>query len=882
VNDPVAGATTDAAPAPLATPAFAPGARVAGRYRLESRLGAGGGGTVWRCTDERLAMTVALKIVGADGELERWRREVAMARRIADRNVCRVHDLGEADGVRFVTMELVDGVGLRAKLAAGLPFAEARDLFAQVVSGVAAIHAAGVVHRDLKPDNIVVASDGRAVIVDFGLAREPRAPHDVATGAVPASPHALSTTLTHEGAIVGTPRYMSPEQAAGELVDARTDVWALGLIGHELLTGKLPPPSDDGRSRVVDAAALAGWPAIAGVLRKCLAVTPDDRYPDARAVLAALPTNPRAIRRGLIAAAAVVALGGALGLGIQLARDDASTPVQHPIDAAVAPVDLPPPQLRQLVDSAFSIAAAPDGKSYAYTTPEGRLFVAPLAGGPPREWKLSPIEQREGSKQRQSALVTSWCAGWFSDHSVVLSSIAETGTWHLVRVFEDGRQTVLYSSTERFTASAAGDIAAIGMHESGVFVVRANKPEELEQIERIGNGEIVMALAVSPDGSRVAVARRPTGKPEAQLQIVTLAGDASTVWKGQVVNDIDQMVAWLDDNRVAFIHREEQRSTLYTRDLRTTRDIPRKVWPSNEYAGIGSAAKGELFIVGGRLAHGVGIGGPRAERLAAAHDVNATASLPAGWTPDGALVFALDDQAGVSRVVRVVPGGLPETWPGLTGGERPNAVLGDAVIVHRTEGADTVIERVTARGTRKELHRMPAVDARYVVRCAGEREKPCFIEEAGTREVTWRLFYPSSGEVGRLLHKRLRREVNMQTAALSPDGKTLAIVEGTSELLLVDVETTSVRTIDVGLGAELQTVAFEGDGSLWATSMGYRGQFFALLRFPRLRDHLSTEATDVVHGPSRFFWRPTPSPDGKRLALGLIDFHLVIWHLAGV
>ncbi|HMG53465.1 MAG TPA: serine/threonine-protein kinase, partial [Kofleriaceae bacterium] len=169
------GATTDAMP-PALIPLIGPGAVIAARYRVVEPLGAGGAGAVWRARDLELDGEVALKLLAAtrsDGEVERWRREVAMARRIAHRNVCRVHDLGEHAGTRYVTMELVHGRSLRSLLGAGLAPGRARELLAQIVDGAAAIHAAGVVHRDLKPDNVVVDDTGRAVIVDFGLAREP-------------------------------------------------------------------------------------------------------------------------------------------------------------------------------------------------------------------------------------------------------------------------------------------------------------------------------------------------------------------------------------------------------------------------------------------------------------------------------------------------------------------------------------------------------------------------------------------------------------------------------------------------------------------------------------------------------------------------------------
>ncbi|HEY5928002.1 MAG TPA: hypothetical protein VIV11_40225, partial [Kofleriaceae bacterium] len=589
----------------------------------------------------------------------------------------------------------------------------------------------------------------------------------------------------------------------------------------------------------------------------------------------------------------VVALGGVAGGAVMLARrDQVADRVAVTDDArAVTPADAAPPAPTtpvtpvRLVSPAASIAISPDAKEYAYTIEGGNLFVAPLAGGNPREWKLPALEIRTGTDPpRKSALITTWACGWFSDRSLGVIGLADTGIWHLVRVHEDGRHSVLFSTTDRFTATANGEIAAIGVHETAIYVVSADKPEELDQVVTMGSGEAVMALAISPDGKRIAAARLPTGDKPAVIQVITLSGDTKEIWTGKVTNDVDQTIAWLDDHRIAFVHRSDKPSTLFTHDLRTGETRQRYEWKQGEYAGIGSGARGELLIVGGRLAAGVGIGGPRAERLAPVHDPAGYASWPAGWTPDGKLVYQLRDKRGVDRVMRIAPGGDAEQWPGLDGGEVPNTIVGDSLIVHRNDAAkhETVIERVSATGRRKELHRGPIVDARYLVRCAGDRDKPCFIEEASGREFTWRLFYPFSGEVGRVLHKRLRRQRNMQTAALSVDGKTLAIVEGTSELHLVDIATNSVRTIDAGTGVELQTVSFAGDGALWATAVGYRGHFFALLKFASRDGRIANLPSDVLHGQNRFFWRPTPSPDGKHLGLRLIDFHLEAWRLSGV
>jgi len=277
---------TDAIP-PVIAKTLGPGAVIAGRYRLQARLGTGGGGTVWRCLDEQLQAVVALKIVGDGGDLERWRREVAMARRIANRNVCRVHDLGETAELRYVTMELVEGVSLRARMASALPGALARDLFTQVVAGAAAIHAAGVVHRDLKPENIVVAHDGRAVIVDFGLAREPRGAGATTTGRP--GGHRCRHGGRHAALHVARAGGRSARRCAHRCVGARADRPRADDRCAARTRRARPAHRARGRRDVARrrrcAAPLPGVPA-RGAVRRCLparACTRCDRPPRGRA-----------------------------------------------------------------------------------------------------------------------------------------------------------------------------------------------------------------------------------------------------------------------------------------------------------------------------------------------------------------------------------------------------------------------------------------------------------------------------------------------------------------------------------------------------------------------------------------------------------------------
>jgi serine/threonine protein kinase/tetratricopeptide (TPR) repeat protein len=215
---------TLAMPSPVAI-----GQAFADRYVVEKLLGRGGMGAVYRVRDRAVDEVVALKLLDLAATtpeaIERFRREVRLARRITHRNAARTYDLGEWQGFRYLTMEYVDGESLR-QLAARMRPSPARviDFAVQIARALAAIHEAGVVHRDLKPANVLVERSGRVVITDFGIAR-----------GVQATDVTLNT-----GGLLGTPAYMSPEQILGEPVEARSDLYALGLIVHELLTGKLP------------------------------------------------------------------------------------------------------------------------------------------------------------------------------------------------------------------------------------------------------------------------------------------------------------------------------------------------------------------------------------------------------------------------------------------------------------------------------------------------------------------------------------------------------------------------------------------------------------------------------------------------------------------
>ncbi len=317
--------------------AIAPGTTLGGRYQVRRRLGVGGMGSVWCVHDERIGEDVALKVLpprAGNDALTRFRREVTLARRIAHPNVCRVFDLGDPSGLYVLTMELVEGESLRARLLRGpLPWSETRRLIDDLLAGLAAVHAAGVVHRDIKPENIVIAADGRAVIVDFGLAWAP-------------------TTQLATAPEIGTPQYMAPEQLSGEAVDLRSDVFAAGITIQEILDGR--PPFEGATAALVASAILRDPPrplegkgapagvraAVAQVVARALCRDRVIRQADASELrkewlvaLAGVPAPRPLGRRGLVIGAGVM-IGATAAIAIVSRDRGGDEPVGPPATTA--------------------------------------------------------------------------------------------------------------------------------------------------------------------------------------------------------------------------------------------------------------------------------------------------------------------------------------------------------------------------------------------------------------------------------------------------------------------------------------------------------------------------------------------------------------------
>src|SRR5215472_6385131 len=403
---------------------FVPGTLLGGRYRIIAMLGKGGMGEVYRATDLTLGQSVALKFLPEEATrdhrvLERFHGEVRVARQVSHSNVCRVYDIGEVEGMPFLSMEYVDGEDLQSLLLriGRLPADKALETARKICAGLAAAHDRGIVHRDLKPANIMMNKRGEVLIMDFGLA-------------------ALAGELSGSEVRNGTPAYMAPEQLKGAEVTARSDIYALGLVLYELFTGKRPY---DGATlqkllEQQEAAQLTSMtsvaadidPGIEQAIRRCLDPDPAKRPATARSVAAALPGGDAlaaALAAGETPSPEVVAASGETE-GLQLKYSVpcfaaivlclfAIPMIRQRSDALVhAPLDYTPQVLQQKardtaaslgypkkpIDSAFWLEYRKDLLSYLKDLPEPRKWA---------DWLATEAPIRAEYRESQSLLSAS-------------------------------------------------------------------------------------------------------------------------------------------------------------------------------------------------------------------------------------------------------------------------------------------------------------------------------------------------------------------------------------------------------------------------------------------------------------------------------------------
>lgn len=375
------------------TPVIAPGTRL-GQYRIESTIGAGGMGVVFRALDTKLNRPVAIKFLSGDladaAARRRFQREAQMASSLNHPHILTVYDAGEFEGRQYLVTEFVDGGTLKDWYKRQPRSCEdVVELLIGVADGLAAAHDAGILHRDIKPDNILVTGSGYAKLADFGLAKLELSP---ASGS---ATRTLTDVQTRQGIVVGTIAYMSPEQASGQPLDARSDMFSFGVVLYEMLSGQRPFAGASNLEllqRVIDAkpAPLSDRvpEPLRAIVAKALQKDPANRFPSMRQFVGALRSAQRhssqelavsssGLRKWLYAALSVIAIAG-LGTAVMLYSRRSSPPKR---------LDYIP--LTNFADSAVAPTLSPDGRMLAFIRGQhpfagpGEVYVKLLPDGEP-------------------------------------------------------------------------------------------------------------------------------------------------------------------------------------------------------------------------------------------------------------------------------------------------------------------------------------------------------------------------------------------------------------------------------------------------------------------------------------------------------------------
>jgi tetratricopeptide (TPR) repeat protein/predicted Ser/Thr protein kinase len=575
-----------AAPGPAAgrPGAVEVGAVLGGRYRIEQRLGVGGMGAVFKARDLELDRDVALKVIRPELEsdrevLARFKQEIILAREITHRNVVRIFDLGQAEGVKFISMEFIAGQDLTGIIRerGPLPVDEATGIVEQMCLALDAAHQQGVVHRDLKPQNVMIDRDGRVVVMDFGIARSLQ-----------------SSSMTQTGALLGTPDYMSPEQVKGEPVDARTDIFALGLIFYEMLTGRLPYTGDTPMATMFKRTQVKATPVrdfkpdlppyVSDVIHRCLELQVHRRYQSAREILQDLgawrggtsatlgptvralrPTTTagsRRLRTAAVAAAAVAAvvlIAGAITLwprGERAPAGEAVSAVPAPAADAASLAILPfrnatgDPALDWLVDGLAEMLRSDVGQSASLRSVSSDRVHQIL-----RDLRLSPGAQLEEVTLRRIAefgnaetLVWGQFARLgeqiridatvrdFTRHSTVSVKSEAASEAELLAAIKglaaEVRGSLAVSRAgrreleDRAFLPSSSSIAALRQYNEGLVLLRAgNNLEAVNRLEASTEQDPSFALAHSKLAQAYARLGRGEKAMEASRRAVDLAGE---------------------------------------------------------------------------------------------------------------------------------------------------------------------------------------------------------------------------------------------------------------------------------------------------------------------------------------------------------------------
>jgi eukaryotic-like serine/threonine-protein kinase len=898
-----------------------PGARF-DAYEILHLLGAGGMGEVYLAKEVRLGRVVALKllpdeVVNDPKRVARFEQEARSASGLSHPNVCTIYALGEtSDGQRYIAMEFVEGQTLRHRLAADrVALRQALDIAIQIASGISAAHALGVVHRDLKPENVLVRTDGLVKIVDFGLAK-------LAPAGRMAPETAGTTRLavkTDPGGVVGTVSYMSPEQARGQEVDARTDVWSLGVILYELIAGRVPfggrsssdvlvgilerepapvtrfePDASAELQRIVvkalrkdreqryqnardllldlqalrDTEPVRGTGAVAGAIGPT--PTPAGASPTPSSMSSAEYLVTQAIRHKLLAATVgtliLTMLAGVVwwtGFG---RRDvSPSTPPREPGQTRLTanPTDLP----------LSSASISPDGRHLAYADPTG-IKIRFIDSG-----EAQPVPDSRGmrvygwsgdsTKVRASACEAGTCVGW--DVSLVGGARRRTGaSWlenEYVKASPDGSRLLRLGLAEE--TSQGGDLT--------LDLLNGTPPRRL--------ASSVGAAGWSADGNRILFAKQNGSAIE---RIPLEGGPSVTVFNAEKGQEVVDILELRTGRLIVGLLRRPMNSVWFGPEIslwevRTdstgiANESPRRLtdWQEQleflsasadgaQLAYLSTATLMDVYVAGFDLRKGL-TDAPRRLTMDDRYDV------PMDWTPDSTAVLFHSTRNGNSDIFK----------------QRIDGEVAEPLVV---EPGDQSTPRVTSDGRWVLFDQLNGPDSIHIMRVPLSGGTPQRLREV-------RRGSPFCSAHGRCVVYELR-DSGVVISSIDPitgSGTELARVSSNIACfnLLPDGEAFAYVPSDTGPRNRVHVVSFKGEPPKdiivpRATNLS------SLSWLPSGAGFFTTDVTpsrsDVLFispdGTPRSLWSPTqlsvywaiPSPNGKHLAMLVMARQSNAWML---
>jgi Tol biopolymer transport system component len=907
-------------------------ARVA-HFRLLGRLGQGGMGVVYRAEDEKLRRVVALKLLPDASRNEerrqRFLREARSAAAITHPNVATIHQVDEVDGRVYIAMELVLGDSLRDRLEGGpLDLVTARELAIQIARGLAAAHDKGIVHRDLKPENVMITPDGVVKLLDFGLAKA--ASESPQTGKTAAALAKTETRVTSEdGRVMGTPDYMSPEQAVGAPLDVRSDVFSFGIVFYEMLAASRPFLATTTGGMLVAIARDPMQPlrervpgideATAEVVERCLAKAPGDRFANAGEIVAALGgrgVSPRATTRsqtdvrGPVATTAATAspvrrprLGPALvaavaliGVGLLAWRWSAagaqsasatSTPAS-PSASAASPA-LPPARTykpRRLTaypasDVIQDATLTPDGASLVFADTDG-FWVQPLAGGA-RHALGVPLARGDhannlsvfpdGTRVIAGVERNDVCTSWMATVDGAPAHLLHDGVGGAIFVSHDGRRVAACRNDNRLEIMPVDD-GAWETVATGCFVTGPIRWSPDDKRLAFESAALDALLVASTDGSHTEILHKDPG-------LAMFGGGA---------------LDWPERGRIVFASRGQQAGEATLQEIAVD-DEGRASSPARELWSTHAVNLASLSIVGGRMSVittetqddiYVARLGPGAKRLDGAPErlsMSDADDRTPQWLADGRVAYYSErdlagsiyaQTPGKSDAQVLVAPPVEPMFSALKTGEllyrRPLGPDGGLL----AELGSAAVDRYMVRrpgAAESELVRGPKGSLR--IRCGGSDATHCVLGEVRSGVRTLAHVDLGTGRVDAPF-SRVPFDGSQPLFSVSPDGGTVIATSAGRTLTSIRVADGSSREFSTTpVASQVEAFDFTPDGrGLVFAGLGVDGATYGMAHID-----LSGRGETLLTAVNAWMVYPAVSSDGKSVAFQEQVYDSDVWLL---